>query len=238
MPGPTCRWNRAACAWWMRRARSCAKPRWRASRTESIKNRGVYSVHVRTRKFRNPEKTKRYVVPAPRANSKTQGGTRIDSDSICHRCHRHQSVFFGFSDGLSIDAVGGCPLFVDFDEDGGDKSQQGCLVGKDANLAGAAFDLLLDGALDRIGCAQAAAVLVWKAEHGEPFGHGAVQPGCQLGCAALVGLHEPVQLFLGAHQGGGIPDAAEFSADGFADGGTGRVMDGVLSQMKLAALPL
>src|SRR3954468_24681964 len=62
---------------------------------------GEYSVHVRTRKFRNPEKTKRYVVPAPRANSKTQGGTRIDSDSICHRCHRHQSVFFGFSDGLS-----------------------------------------------------------------------------------------------------------------------------------------
>src|SRR3954471_9150923 len=32
MPGPTCRWNRAACAWWMGRARSCAKPRWRASR--------------------------------------------------------------------------------------------------------------------------------------------------------------------------------------------------------------
>ena len=43
----------------------------------------VYSVHVKTRKFRNLEKTKRYVVPAPRANSKTQGGTRIDSDSIC-----------------------------------------------------------------------------------------------------------------------------------------------------------
>src|SRR3954463_10891423 len=34
-----------------------------------------------------------------RANSKTQGGTRIDSDSICHR---HHSVFFGFSNGLSI----------------------------------------------------------------------------------------------------------------------------------------
>src|SRR5687767_10835408 len=58
----------------------------------------VYSVHVRTRKFRNLAKTKRYVVPAPRANSKTQGGTRIDSDSICHR---HHSVF-GFSNGLSI----------------------------------------------------------------------------------------------------------------------------------------
>jgi hypothetical protein len=53
----------------------------------------IYSVHVRTRKFRNPAKTKRYVVPAPRANSKTQGGTRSDSDSICHR---HHSVFSGF----------------------------------------------------------------------------------------------------------------------------------------------
>src|SRR3954452_400595 len=51
---------------------------------------GIYSVHIRTRKFRNLAKTKRYVVPAPRANSKTQGGTRIDSDSICHR---HHSVF-------------------------------------------------------------------------------------------------------------------------------------------------
>src|SRR3954470_19493346 len=56
----------------------------------------IYSVHVRTRKFRNLAETKRYVVPAPTANSKTQGGTRIDSDSICHRCHRHQSVFSGF----------------------------------------------------------------------------------------------------------------------------------------------
>jgi hypothetical protein len=55
--------------------------------------RWVYSVHVRTRKYRNLAKTKRYVVPAPRANSKTQGGTRIDSDSICHR---HHSVFSGF----------------------------------------------------------------------------------------------------------------------------------------------
>src|SRR4051795_4591775 len=50
----------------------------------------IYSVHLRTRKFRNLAKTKRYVIPAPRANSKTQGGTRIDSDSICHR---HHSVF-------------------------------------------------------------------------------------------------------------------------------------------------
>src|SRR4051812_10446414 len=53
----------------------------------------LYSVHVRTRKFRSPAKTKRYVVPAPRTNSKTQGGTRSDSDSICHR---HHSVFSGF----------------------------------------------------------------------------------------------------------------------------------------------
>src|SRR3954452_15465591 len=41
---------------------------------------GLYSVHVRTRKFSNPEKTNGRVVPARRANSKTQGGTRIDTD--------------------------------------------------------------------------------------------------------------------------------------------------------------
>src|SRR5688500_6033584 len=139
---------------------------------------------------------------------------------------------------VDVGAVGGCPLFVDFDEDGSDQSQQGCFVGKDANLAGATLDLLLDGALNRIGCAQAAAVLVWKAEHGKPLGHGAFQPGCKLGRGGLVGLHEPVQLFLGAHQGGGIPEAAEFGANGFADGDIGCVVNGVLSQMKLAALPL
>lgn len=137
-----------------------------------------------------------------------------------------------------VDAVGGRPVLIDFDEDGGDNSQQGCFVGKDANLAGATLDPLMDGALDRIGSAQAAAVLVWKAEYGEPLGHSAFQPGCQLGRGAQVGLDEPVQLFLGAHQGGGIPDAAEFSTDGFADGGIGCVVDSVLSQMKLAALPL
>src|SRR3954470_3046626 len=33
-----------------------------------LKLRQLYSVHIRTRKFRNLAKTKRYVVPAPRAN--------------------------------------------------------------------------------------------------------------------------------------------------------------------------
>src|SRR3981081_4129610 len=32
LPGSTCHWNRAACAWWMAPARSCARRRWRASR--------------------------------------------------------------------------------------------------------------------------------------------------------------------------------------------------------------
>src|SRR3954451_20417767 len=64
----------------------------------------LYSVHVRTRKFRNLAKTKRYVVPALRANSKAQGGTRIDSDSICHR---HHSVFRVFKRSeYSLEVVG------------------------------------------------------------------------------------------------------------------------------------
>ena len=32
MPGSTCRWNGAACAWWTRPGGSSARPRWRASR--------------------------------------------------------------------------------------------------------------------------------------------------------------------------------------------------------------
>src|SRR3954452_7242967 len=67
---------------------------------------GIYSVHIRTRKFRNLAKTKRYVVPAPRANSKTQGGTRIDSDSICHR---HHSVFRVFKRSEYTPAGGASP---------------------------------------------------------------------------------------------------------------------------------
>ena len=51
-----------------------------------------------------------------------------------------------------VGSIRGDPFFVDFDEDGGCEAfEGGPLVGKDADLAGAPFELLLDGAFDGIG---------------------------------------------------------------------------------------
>lgn len=47
---------------------------------------------------------------------------------------------------VDVGAVRGCPVLVDFDEDGGGEAEQGIAVGEDADLAGAALDLLLDQA--------------------------------------------------------------------------------------------
>src|SRR3954464_11267342 len=95
-------------------SRTCRRRGWRDRAPEGFPQqyrRDIYSVHVRTRKFRNPEKTKRYVVPAPRANSKTQGGTRIDSDSICQR---HHSVFRVFKRSEYIAQAGITGLVLEF----------------------------------------------------------------------------------------------------------------------------
>ena len=45
------------------------------------------------------------------------------------------------------------------------------------------------------------------------------------------------QLGLGGLAVGGVPDPAQLLADGLSDGEVGGVMDGVLSQMVLTALP-
>jgi hypothetical protein len=47
--------------------------------------------------------------------------------------------------------IGREPLVIDLGEDGGDQAQQGVTAREDADLGRAPLDLLLDGALDRVG---------------------------------------------------------------------------------------
>jgi hypothetical protein len=64
----------------------------------------------------------------------------------------------------------GDPFFVDFDEDGGCGALEGGLVGEDADLAGAPFELLLDGALDGVGGACGASGLLEARTRRDPRG--------------------------------------------------------------------
>src|SRR6266511_4967157 len=68
---------------------------------------------------------------------------------------------------VDVDAVRGCPVLVDFDEDGGGEAEQCIAAGEDADLAGAAFDLLLDRPLDGVGGTHAPPVLLRQGEDGE-----------------------------------------------------------------------
>lgn len=60
-----------------------------------------------------------------------------------------------------VGLVGGDPLLVDLDEDGGCEAFEGGLVGEDADLAGSPFELLLDGAFDGVGGSHAPPMLLW-----------------------------------------------------------------------------
>jgi transposase len=68
------------------------------------------------------------------------------------------------------------PFFVDLDEDGGDEALEGVVSGKDPDLDGAALELLLDGALHRVGGPHAAVVVLGEREDGEALGYALLQP--------------------------------------------------------------
>ena len=58
-----------------------------------------------------------------------------------------------------------------------------------------------------------------------------------LGAAGTVLGHEPLKLLLRASQAWGIPNGAELFPIGLANGLIGSVVDGVLGEVELAALP-
>jgi hypothetical protein len=138
---------------------------------------------------------------------------------------------------VDVDAVRGCPVLVDFDEDGGGEAEQGIAVGEDADLAGAAFDLLLDCPLDGVGGTHAPPVLLRQGEDGEAFGDVVLEPVGEAVGRATVGGDQTIEFFLRGLQRGGVPDPAQLGADPLADGGVGGVVNGVLGEVELAALP-
>ena len=117
------------------------------------------------------------------------------------------------------------------------KRRSALVVGEDADLYGAALEFLLDGALDGVGRAQASPVMLRQGEDGEAFEDGALQPRRHGGGCVAIGGDKFVERNLSLGKCGGIPDAAQFSADPSADGDIGRVVNGIGGQMKLAALP-
>jgi len=138
---------------------------------------------------------------------------------------------------VDVDAVRGCPVFVDFDEDGAGEAEQGIAVGEDADLAGAAFDFLLDGPLDGVGGTQASAVRLRQGEDGEAFGDVVLEPVGEAVGGATVGGDQAAEFLLRGLQRGGIPDPPQLGTDALADGGVGGVVAGVLREVELAAPP-
>src|SRR5512134_2958468 len=138
---------------------------------------------------------------------------------------------------VDVDAVRGCPVLVDLDEDGGGEAEQGIAVGEDADLAGAAFDLLLDCPLDGVGGTHAPPVRLRQGEDGEAFGDVVLEPVGEAVGRATVGSDEAVEFLLRGLQRGGIPDPPQLGADPLADGDVGGLLNGVLREVKLAALP-
>jgi len=101
---------------------------------------------------------------------------------------------------------------------------------------GAALDLLLDGALDGVGGAQPATVMARQGHDGEAFGNVVLEPLGEARGALLVVSSQAVEFGLCVFDGGGVPDPAQLGADAPPDGRVGRVVDGVLGEVELAAL--
>src|SRR5512144_1321235 len=138
---------------------------------------------------------------------------------------------------VDVDAVRGSPIFVDLDEDGGGEAEQGIAVGEDADLASAALDLLLDGPFDGVGGPHAPPVRLRQGEDGEAFGNVVLEPVGEAVGGATVGGDEAVEVLLRGVQRGCIPNSPQLGADPLADGGVGGVVNGVLREVELAALP-
>jgi hypothetical protein len=80
-------------------------------------------------------------------------------------------------------------------------------------------------------------VALGQREDGEALGDRVLEPEGEFGGLVAVAFHQARQLGLGGLEVGGVPDPAQLLSDTLADGEIGGVVDGVLGQMELAALP-
>ncbi len=78
----------------------------------------------------------------------------------------------------------------------------------------------------------------WQYEDGEAFGDISFEPFRELWCGIAIGGDEHGECGLGSGDGIGVPDGPEFSPDAFADSLIRGMVDGVLGEVELAALPL
>ena len=100
----------------------------------------------------------------------------------------------------------GFPGFGDFDKNGGDESLQGFLAWEEADDAGAAFDLAVEG-LAGVGGSEFPAVRFGQIEDGEAFGEVFLGPGGELGLLFPPGFEEDAEALLGVGAGFGGGDA-------------------------------
>ena len=132
---------------------------------------------------------------------------------------------------------GGSPVLVDLDEDGGGEAEQGIAVGEDADLAGAAFDLLLDRPLDGVGGTHAPPVRLRQGEDGEAFGDVVFEPVGEAVGLATVGGDQAVEFLLRGLQRGGVPESAAARRRCACGWRRWGVVNGVLREVELTALP-
>ena len=76
-----------------------------------------------------------------------------------------------------------------------------------------------------------------QGEDGKALGDVFFEPLGKLCGVVSVGVDEMAKIFRCACQGRGIPDLPEFRSDAFSDRDIRRVMNGILREVELAALP-
>src|SRR5512147_1828802 len=88
-----------------------------------------------------------------------------------------------------------------------------------------------------VGGTHAPPVPLRQGEDGEAFGDVVLEPVGEAVGRATVGGDQAVEFFLRGLQRGGVPDPPQLGANALADGGVGGVVNGVLREVELTALP-
>ena len=130
----------------------------------------------------------------------------------------------------------GFPFFAGFGQQGGDQTQEGRFVGKEARHTSAAFDFLIH-ALQRIGGAQPFLVRHRQGEDGEAQRQVFLQPGGEFGRALGVVRDDLLEPQFGGGAAGTVKDIADGTGDLGALIQTRDMGLGVLLEMELATLP-
>ena len=113
---------------------------------------------------------------------------------------------------------------------------QGFLAGEEADDAGAAFDLAVEG-FAGVGGSQFPAVCLGQVEDGEALGEVFFSPGGELGLFLAPCFEEDAEAFFGVGAGFGVEDGGDLGGDEGLEFLFGDEMTGVLLEVELAALP-